>query len=162
MSPLWTSLIQALRGRTCFCSAIYRSCVGITRVRPNSSCWEILPWKPCPLQCHNEPLWHSLGKWSRCSFPFLGCCGALGGPDRMRRKFGLKSLILFCSSLDVVSMGQEQTAQFVDCIVDFFRAFRKWIGKTGIRRKATKGHYQCAEKLYNVSGSNFLSFHIVL
>ena len=46
--------------------------------------------------------------------------------------------------------------------VDFFRAFRKWIGKTGIRHKAAKGHYQCAEKLYNVSGSHFLSFRIGL
>lgn len=95
LSPLWTLFIQTLTGRTYCCSAIYISSVGTTRVRQNSSCWGILPWKPCPLQCHNEPLWHSSGKWSGCSFPFLGCCGALGGTDTVRGRFGFKSLIFF-------------------------------------------------------------------
>lgn len=113
-------------------------------------------------KCHNEPLWHSLGKWSRCSFPFLGYCGALGAPDRVKRRFGLKSSILFCSSLDVVSMRQEQTAPFVDCTMKISLGH----SENGLEKLESDIKQQKVrinvQKLYNVSGSNCLSFCIVL
>ena len=111
-SPLWTLFTQTLAGSPYFFSTIYMSATGTTRLSQNSSCWGILPRKPCPLWCHKEPLWHSSGKWSRGTFPFLGDCGASGGTDVMRRS-RFKTLIL-CA---VVSMSQGQTAQFMDCIM---------------------------------------------
>lgn len=163
MSPLWTSLIQALRGKTYFCSAIYRSYVGKTRVRPDSSCWGILPRKPCPLQMPQWAFVAFLGEMIKMLISISGLLWCFGCPWQSEEEIWVEEFNSFLLKpwRGVNAPGTNSTI----CRLyyeDFFRAFGKWIGKTGIRHKATKGPYQCADKLYNVSGSNSLSFCIVL
>lgn len=103
------------RGRTHFCRAVYMSYVGTARARQKSFLLRDFALEALPFVI---PQWAFVGflrGWSRCLFPFLGYCGALGGTDIVRRGLGFKGLTLFCSRLDVMSTGQEQTAQFVYC-----------------------------------------------
>lgn len=127
MSPLWTSLIQALRGKSTFCSAIYRNYVGITRVGPNSSCWGIL--KPCHLQMPQWAFVAFLGKWSRCSFHSEPTV-VLWVPLTEWRRFGLKSSSSFLLKpwRGVNAPGTNSTICWL-YYEDFFRAFGKWLEK---------------------------------
>lgn len=107
------------RGRAHFCSAIYMSYVGTARVRPKSfllrdSALEALPFS-IPQRVFVgflREMVKMLVSIYGLLFPFMWCSG---GTDRVRRGFGFKVLTLFCSSLDMMSMGQEQTAQDFYC-----------------------------------------------
>lgn len=103
------------RGRTHFCSAIYMSYVGTARARQKSFLLRDFALEALPFAI---PQWAFVGFLREMVMTLVSISGLLwcfGGPDIVKRGFGFKVLTLFCSSLDVLSMGQEQTAQFVYC-----------------------------------------------
>lgn len=109
----------------------------------NSSCWGILPRKPCPLQM---PQWAFVAflEMIKMLISISGLLWCFGCPDRVKRRFGLSSII-FCSSLDVVSIARNKQHHLSAVLYeDFFEAFGKWIGnwKSDIKQQRSSINVQ--------------------